>query len=428
MTSFPTEIDLLKRGLTVRSPNIQKLSPFLDTTGLIRVGGRIRHADIPFDARHPLLLPNTGNFVKILILHYHKENSHAPPGALHSILAREFWILSVRRLINNIVFKCLPCYRLNAIAKQPFMGDLPKDRVTAARAFKGVGTDFAGPFYTKVQAVRNRKLVKTYLCIFVCLATKAVHLEVVSDLTTEAFLAALTRFASRRGSPSLIRSDCGRNYVGADNHLIEVHNFLNLNKYTIGSEMAKRNITWIFDPPTTPHWGGLFEAAVKSAKAHLKRVVGDTPLTYEELTTVFTKIEGALNSRPLCPLSPDPNDLQILTPGHLIIGEPLTAIPEYPLQDIKTNKLTRFQLVQQMFQHFWSRWQTEYLCTLQTRPKWASYTDPPAVGDLVLLREDNVPPLEWRRGRIISIRPGKDGVVRVVQVRTATGVLTRPTN
>lgn len=118
----------------------------------------------------------------------------------------------------------------------------------------------------------------------------------------------------------------------------------------------------------------------------------------------------------------------MLTPGHLILGEPLTAVPEYPLQDVKINKLTRFQLVQQMLQHFWARWQTQYLSTLQMRPKWTSYTEPPVVGDLVLLREDNVPPLEWRRGRIISVFPGKDGVVRVVQVRTATGILTRPTN
>ncbi|MFK7051116.1 hypothetical protein V3Q77_14690, partial [Flavobacterium davisii] len=150
------------------------------------------------------------------------------------------------------------------------MGELPRDRVTPTRAFDGVGTDFAGPFLTKTQAFRNKRLVKSYLCVFVCLSTKAVHLEVVSELSTEAFIATFSRFVSRRGLPSLVRSDCGRNYIGASNYLSDVHDFLVKNKLDISDNLAKKGINWLFDPPACPHWGGLFEAAVKSAKTHLK--------------------------------------------------------------------------------------------------------------------------------------------------------------
>jgi hypothetical protein len=197
------------------------------------------------------------------------------------------------------------------------------------------------------------------------------------------------------------------------------------NRATLGSQFSKRNINWVFDPPVCPHWGGLFEAAVKSAKSHLKRVIGETPLTFEELTTVFAKIEAVLNSRPLCPVSSDPNDLEVLTPGHFLIGQPLTALPEYPFKDVKLSRLSRFQLVQQITQHFWSRWHLEYLNTLQMRHKWTTPMNNPCIGELVLLKDDNLPPLQWRRGRIVHLYPGQDQVVRVVEVQTPTGTLKR---
>lgn len=423
--SFPTEIASLQKGDVLKS-QLRRLSPFVDSQGLLRVGGRLTNAELPYSAKHPLLLPKDGHFVKLLISYYHVSNCHVGANALQAILGRKYWILSARRVIQHVIFKCLRCYRLKAATSQPPMGDLPRDRVSSVRAFDGVGTDFAGPFYTKVQAYRNRKIVKSYLCVLVCLSTKAVHLEVVSDLTTDAFIAAFSRFVSRRGVPSLIRSDNGRNFVGANNYLRELYSFLSHNAASIGSELSKQGITWTFDPPVCPHWGGLFEAAVKSAKTHLKRVVGDTPLTFEELTTVFTKIEAILNSRPLCPIScRDPNNLEVLSPGHFLIGQPLTALPEHTYTEVKLQRLTRFQLVQQITQHFWNRWRSEYLSTLQTRNKWTDPNNPPFIDELVLLKDDNTPPLEWRRGRIVQLYPGSDGVVRVVDVRTPSATFKR---
>lgn len=422
--SFAPELKALQGGSILKGA-IAKLNPFVDPEGLIRVGGRLRKANLPFGRRHPLLLPKVGPLVQLLVHDRHVRNFHCGCNALLAILQREYWILSARRVIRGMIFRCIPCYKLKATTMQPQMGDLPADRVNEARPFSGVATDFAGPFMIKSSSLRNAKILKAYLCVFVCLSTKAVHLEVVSALSTEAFIAALDRFVSRRGLPSLIRSDCGTNYKGADRYLKEVFEFLYVNNIVIGSALARRGITWRFDPAVCPHWGGIFEAAVKSAKTHLKRVIGDTSLTFEEIATVFCKIEAVLNSRPLCPLSADPNDLEALSPGHFLIGQPLNALPEYPFQDVKMYRLSRFQLLQQITQNFWHRWSLEYLHILQQRVKWTDKTDPPKIGDLVMLKEPNLQSMHWRRGRILNLILGADGVPRVAEVRVGDSILKR---
>lgn len=344
--------------------------------------------------------------MELLVSDRHLKTAHAGCRALLGIIQREFWILSSRRVVRSVLFRCVPCYRVKASTMQPQMGDLP--------------ADFAGPFGVKTTAYRNTRVTKAYLCVFVCLATKAVHLEVVSALTTEAFVAALDRFVSRRGLPSLIRSDNGTNYRGTANYLKDVNDFLDKNCISISQALAQQGITWRFSIPACPHWGGIFEAAVKSAKTHLRRVVGETTLTYEELPTMFCKIEAVLNLRPLCAISSDPNDLEVLTPGHFLVGQPLTALPEYPWMDERRQRLSRFQMLQQMGQDLWRRWSLEYLHLLQQRVKWTDRTSPPSEGDLVLIKEANLPSLFWRRGRILKLISGADGTPRMAQVLVAT--------
>lgn len=404
---------------------LQRLSPFMKD-GLLRVGGRLAHASINYDAQHPLILPSSSPLVDLIIDHYHKVHCHPGSDTLHAILRQQFWILSARRVIRRRVFKCIRCFRCRAQPDAPFMGDLPADRVNPQPVFSQVTTDFAGPFLVKSSTLRNAKLLKAYFCIFVCLSTKAVHLEAVSALTTEAFLAALQRFISRRGTPVLIRSDCGTNYVGTRNHLIEVQNFLTANNDEITHKLANQHITWLLNPPKGPWFGALHEINIKSTKQLLYRVIGEQHLTFEEFCTLLARIEAVLNSRPLCPLSSDPSDFQPLTPGHFIIGRPLTALPEPSFDDRPLSALRRFQLIQAISQRFWTLWTRSYLHTLQTRSKWLSPSSPPQVGELVLIKEDNLPPLQWKLGRITHTIPGKDGVIRVVDLDTAHGHLRRP--
>lgn len=305
------------------------------------------------------------------------------------------------------------------------MGDLPATRITNSRPFLNVGIDYGGPFIVKIS--RN-KTDKAYMCVFVCFSTRAVHLELVVDLSTVAFIRALQRFIARRGKCANIYSDNAKNFVGTNNELREVANLLRSSEhYTkISNFLAENYIKWTFIPPHSPHMRGLWEAAIKSAKSHLRKVVGTTPLSYEELYTLLTQIEACLNSRPLCPISDDGTDLTALTPGHFIIGVPLTSLPEEDLTGTSINRLVRHQLLIQMRQHFWKRWSNEYLTQLQPHQKW-THTSNVAIkiGTMVILRDDNTPPLQWRIGRVIAVHPGRDGLIRIVDVKTASGTFQR---
>jgi len=174
------------------------------------------------------------------------------------------------------------------------------------------------------------------------------RLEVVTDLSTEAFMAALDRFVARRGIPAQIHSDCGTNYIGAARQLKILFKDAELQE----ALHARVPCQWRFNPPAALHFGGIWEAAIKITKLHLKKVVGNQVHTLEELTTLITRIEGVLNSRPLVAMSSDPNDLSVLTPGHFLIGQPIMAIPEHDISDIPQNRLKRWKLIKQALHHF----------------------------------------------------------------------------
>ncbi|XP_021953145.2 uncharacterized protein LOC110849976 [Folsomia candida] len=327
-----------------------------------------------------------------------------------SIIHRQFWIIRAKDVIRQFVKKCVTCARHKPVTLQPMMGDLPSFRVTPSRPFQKTGVDYAGPFLIKPIQPRSTTTIKAYLALFICCCTRAVHLEIVSSLSTDAFLAALWRFVSRRGLPSDMYSDCGTNFVGADRELKEMLTLVLSAKHnqTIADQISTRGILWHFSVPASLHFGGLWEAGVKSVKFHLKRVIGSQRLTFEELTTTSARIEAILNSRPLCPESSDPSDLTTLTPGHFLIGTALTSIPEPHLQDLQISRLSRWQLLQRITQDFWKRWSSEYLTRMQQRPKWIYGDHKISIGDLVLIKHENLSPMQWQLGRITQLHPGPD--------------------
>ncbi|XP_050527987.1 uncharacterized protein LOC126898083 [Daktulosphaira vitifoliae] len=402
--------------------SLAQLAPFLDDNNIIRVGGRLRNATIPYASRHPVLLPKSCPLSVLLIRHFHLTYFHAGPQLLSSILAKKYWILSSRSAIRNIIFACVICARHRATAPQPFMADLPLNRVTPSRAFLGVGIDFAGPILIKESRRRNARAEKGYLCLFVCTSIKAVHIEVVSDLSTEAFLASLQRFIARRGIPSDIYSDCASNFKGANHYINSI--FFNSSAQDLYSNSIP--CKWHFNPPAAPHMGGLWEAAVKSCKYHLKRVVGTQMFTFEEMTTLSSRIEAVLNSRPLISLSSNPNDLTPLTPAHFIIGQSLLDIPEPDMTSTPQNHLTRWQLIRQLYQSFWKRWSTEYITTLQRRSKWYKQQPNVNIGDIVVINMPNQPPTHWKLGVVEAVHPGPDQIVRIATIRTAETTIKRP--
>ncbi|XP_011251358.2 uncharacterized protein LOC105248313 [Camponotus floridanus] len=313
-----------------------------------------------------------------------------------------------------------------AAIPQQLMGDLTWERVVPARPFLHTGVDYAGPFQLCTTKGCGHRSYKAFVAVFVCLASRVVHLEVVSDYTAEAFLAALRRFVSRRGICRSLQSDCGTTFVGADSELRALFTTGTPGDHRVINRLASEKIEWRFNSPSAPHFGGIWEAAVKSLKHHLRRVIGDAKLTYEEMSTLLTQVEACLNSRPLQALSDDPEDLAALTPGHFLVGAALTAVPEPSLLDQPASRLSRWQLLQKMQNHFWERWSKEYLHSITHRPKWLRKETSFKVGRLCLLRNELTPPTKWPLARITKIHPGEDGQVRVVTVRTAASEFIRP--
>lgn len=245
-------------------------------------------------------------------------------------------------------------------------------------------------------------------------------------MTSNAFLAAVRRFIARRGKPKTIFSDNGTNFVGANRQITELYKLLVQNKDHLNGIFAIEKINWNFIPPHTPHFGGMWEAGIKSVKQHLKRVTSGASLTFEEFSTVLTQIESILNSRPLTQLSSDPHDFQVLTPAHFLIGRPYTLAADQDVTDTNVTRLDRLQYLQKIVQHFWKRWSREYLTSLQQRKKWRQQTPNIKIGSLVLIKEDNFPPSKWQLGRVCRCYPGTDNQVRVVDVKCASGIIKRP--
>ncbi|XP_062541040.1 uncharacterized protein LOC134209076 [Armigeres subalbatus] len=400
--TFPEDIKSLKKTYQVSSKSFLKLlGPFVDKE-VIRVGGRLRHSLEDYSVRHPAVLPQSHVFTHMLINFYHQKIHHGGHQATLAVMRQEFWPIHGKRAVTSTLRKCQRCFRFNPKPTQQPMGQLPSARVRPARPFLKTGIDYCGPFYLKPYH-RRAAPPKTYIAVFVCFTTKAIHLELVMDLSTAGFISALRRFIGHHGRPHEIHSDNATNFQGAKNELHELYENLNSKQgQTTGS----------LEP-----------------NSHRRESRGtlSTQLTHENFCTLLVQIAAALNSRPLSPLSDDPTDINALTPAHFLIGTSMNAVPDTDLTAIPSNRLIHYQQRQQMFQWYWKRWSQEYLTGLQQVSKYLR-PSPIRVGTLVVLREDNMPPLQWPLARITEIHPGDDGVVRVVTVRTAKGTYRRAVN
>lgn len=241
----------------LNNSKILSFKPFVDKSGFLRVGGRLTYADIPESHKYPILLPSQTHVVSLMLRQEHVRLGHAGAQNTLSNFRLRFWPLNGLREVKRIIHSCVTCHRFNAIVAEQIMADLPKDRVCAARPFQKVGVDFAGSFIIKSSRLRKSPLIKGYVALFICMVTKAVHIEFVTGLSSEAFLATLKRFISRRGNPTRIFSDNGTNFLGARNSLRELYDFFQSqsNYDTIREFLSQNETEWSFIPPRSPHWG-----------------------------------------------------------------------------------------------------------------------------------------------------------------------------
>ncbi|KAL0859999.1 hypothetical protein ABMA27_010314 [Loxostege sticticalis] len=408
---FHKEIECIKKGVdykTNHSCYLKMLHPFIDDKGLLRVGGRLQNSNLPFTKKFPIILPKKCHVTRLIIRNEHLILLHGGLKIVSSSLSQRFFILNSMREIKSVIHKCITCTRYKAESAKQLMGSIPKERVLQARVFEKVGIDYCGPFEIKQSTIRRS------------IISKAIHLEVVSDMTSDSFISALKRFISRRGLPSDIFCDNAQTFKGADKQIKELYRLLknDIFQRTITEYASKRGIQFHYIPAYSAHQGGLWEASVKSFKFHFKRILEARTLTFEQLVTLAIEIEAILNSRPLCPMSNDLTDFSILTPGHFLIGCPLISLPQPSLVNVPNNRLKFWRSIEQFRQHFWRAWSKDYLVSLNKRTKWQNNQPNIKLGSIVLLKDNIVHPQFWPLGRVVRLFPGKDSKVRVIEVMT----------
>lgn len=406
------------------SSSIAKLCPFIDSDGIVRCHGRLKNANIPYDEQNPILVPSRSRLAKMLFNEAHEETIHGNvQQILHYVRAR-YWVLGGRKCAGNVVKKCVRCITFAKRAVEQLMGDVPRERLTNVGPFYYCGVDYFGPITIRRNEGRCNVTQLGYGAVFICLTTKMIHIECVSDMTSEKFLWALARLASFYRTPVKMLSDNGKTFVGADNELKVIKETWQAQE--VERFLTVRGIQWKFITPRAPHQGGIWEAAVKSAKYHLKRVLTNQSLTYEQYSTVFAKVSAVLNSRPLVPLTDDPTDLNYLTPAHAVQGERIVQPLGTNVSHIPLNRVRQYKIMEKLHQDFWQTWRRDYLTTLQNRTKWTSQKENLKENDFVLIKEDNLPPGVWPMARVIELYPGADGLVRNVKVRTYKNDYVRP--
>lgn len=405
---------------------IAKLTPFVDGDGIMRVGGRIKRSMMPFDTVHPIILHHTCRFTHLVALEAHKTTLHGGNQLCMQYVRQRFWIVNVRKAIKRVTLKCVPCFRQRKETATQLMGSLPAARVTSGYAFESIGVDYCGPVTVKEKLGRGKKTYKSYIAVFVCMKTKAVHLDLVTDLTTDAFMACLTRLVSLRGSVREIFSDNATTFHGASNELKMIYeHWTNI----AASECFQlKQVKWNFIAPLSPNQGGLWERAVRSAKNHLRRVVGTQVLTYEEFGTVLASVSACMNSRPLIALDDDPTACEALTPAHLVVGRRLIGPTQFDYTSIPDNRLARWRLIQKIAQEFWNSWRTEYVSQQIETSKWRKRNENIKVGAIVLVKHDSLPPTHWPLARVIATFNGDDGLVRNVEVKLGSSSFKRGIN
>lgn len=413
--SFPSELAALRENLPVsKGSPLHQIDPILDLQGVMRVGGRLEEARLPYAQKHPVIL-GRGRVTNILIRSTHLECLHGGLQLTLSVLREQYWIVHARNQVKAVIYKCVPCAVQKATLETQQMCSLPESRINEAPPFSHVGLDYAGPFQMKHGTGRGHASHKIWVALFICFTTRAIHLEVVDSLSTPDFLAAFKAFVGRRGLPSDIYSDQAPTFKGANNELKRAFKALTEDP-NLHSTLAAQNVQWHHIVPHGAFKGGLWEAGVKAFKFHFKRVLGKFTPSWAEMRTLLCQIEACLNSRPITPQRDVATEAPPLTSGHFLIGRSLKAVPEPSLLDKKEYLLTRWQTVTKMAQDFWKRWRNEYLQTLQRRNKWQNKMENLEVDDIVLIKDKNRQPCDWGIARVIEVKPSRDNLVREVRV------------
>ena len=376
------------------------------TVKIWRCRGRLGNSDFPYNTKHPIILPKDYPLTRLVVQRAHHCVVHSGIRDTLTELRSHFWIPQGRALVRSFIHQCVICRRYTAANYKAPSTPLPDFRVQQGYPFSSVGVDYAGPLMIRYHAVCTQPSLahtshgkqntftlcngKAWVCLFTCCVTRAVHLDVVTDLLSQSFLRCLKRFIARRGLPSRIVSDNGTTFKGASKSIRNIMDHPEVRHF-----MSGVNVKWDFNIERAPWWGGFFERMVQLLKRCLRKLVGRAKLTYEELLTGVTEVELILNSRPLTYISATDLD-EPITPSHLLTGRRLLDLPDYLCQkkgdedyNCTYSISQRMNHLNNILDHFWNRCRREYLTELRENhrrrnPNVYNITK----GDVVIIHDD----------------------------------------
>ncbi|XP_036335546.1 uncharacterized protein LOC118745966 [Rhagoletis pomonella] len=422
--AFCSELRLIERGLPVpRFSVLHQLTPYIGDHQILRVRGRIDAAEwLPISTRRPVILPSSHLFTKLVVSHHHNAMKHQNSEATICEIRSQFWIPRLRKLLRSVIANCPVCRIAKAAPVAPIMGPLPVDRLTPyVRPFTYTGLDYFGPINVAV----GRRQEKRWVALFTCLTIRAIHLELAHDLSTDSCIVAIRNFTNRRGVPVRMRSDNGKNFVGANQEAKRFSEVFDCER--LQGEMATKGVEWWFNCPVNPSEGGVWERMVQCVKRVLRHTLKQVTPREHTLVCFLIEAENIVNSRPLTHLPISADQDEPLTPNHFLLGSANTA--HTPNKAVEPERLCalrkQWRIARQLRDHFWKRWIAEYLPTLTRRTKWCEYTRPLKVGDIVFICDNSLPRNQWSRGVVEQVHPGADGVVRQADVRTTRGISRR---
>ena len=439
--AFKEEIDLLqtskvdikgserlvssqRKTLRKGQSKIYRLDPFLDSSGILRVGGRLGFAQMSLSERHPIILPQTGHVTELIVRHFHERVNHQGRGITsNEIRGNGFWVVGLSAVVSSLISHCVTCRRLRGFAQVQKMASLPDDRIESAPPFTYCGVDYFGPWYIH----EGRKELKRWGVIFTCLCCRAVHIETAVSMTTDSFVNALRRFIALRGSVRVLRSDRGTNFIGAERELAEAVSEMDDKQIEQFLLQEGCNFSFKTNVPHASHMGGVWERQIRSVRNVLSSLLyhHGKQLDDESLRTFMCEAAAVVNSRPLTVQNTnDPMSLEPLSPNHLLTMKSKLLMPppgQFQRPDLYCRK--RWRRVQYLANEFWIRWRKEYLQNLQTRSKWQGKKRNAQVGDIVLISDDNLPRSQWHLGKIVEANADQDDLVRKVKVLVGTVAL-----
>lgn len=413
---FHTELKVLSKGAQLSSRNeLYNLDPFLDSDGVLKVGGRLSNSSLCHSLKHPVIIPKNHHITRLIIADCHEKVKHQGKGfTINEIRSKGFWIPGINRAVASYVHNCVTCRKHRRPVEEQRMADLPSERVNPSPPFTYCGMDCFGPFSVK----QGRKVYKRYGLIFTCLSSRAIHIEMIDSLSTDSFINGLRCFIALRGAVRQIRSDQGSNFVGAKNELTAALKELDVEK--LNYFLVENQCDFVLNAPGASHAGGVWERQIRTVRSVLQStlLMASERIDDSSLRSFLYEAMSIVNSRPLTVdnLS-DPNSLEPITPNHFLTMKSTIALPppgKFTREDLYARK--RWRHVQYLAEQFWSRWRKEYLSNISVRQRWHTPRRNLLVGDIVIVKDSDLPRHKWSLGRVVETTIDSDGLVRRVRV------------